>query len=86
MGGYQILDLSGLNFTTDSGLTVKGIHELCEGTMKVLLIHGVTLDNKEYRDCWLNDVKYEVDSYVATFFDKLVKISDDDLVTFTAKA
>ena len=84
MGGYQIIDVSGLAFTSGTKVTKEGVYDLLEGTDKVVLLHGLVLAGVKYRDAWLNDLKKSGTNYTGTVYGNTITIANDDGITITA--
>ena len=79
-GGYQIVDFGDVNITA-VGATIHGIHSLIESSYrKALLISGVTLDNVEQRDYFV-DCTTSGGNYVFSAYGKTFTISPEDKVT-----
>lgn len=53
-GGYQILDLSGIDFRIGISQYVRGAYEKLESTRKAILVSGLTVGDVEYRDMFLD--------------------------------
>ena len=83
MGGYQIIDVTGLAFVSGTKITKEGVHDLVEGTSKVVLLHGLTYKGVAYRDVWLNDLIKSGTNYTGTVFGNTILISNDDGITIT---
>lgn len=79
-GGYKIVDFGDANITAE-GVTIVGIYNEIEGShRKPLLISGVTIDNVEYRDCFV-DCSSADNSFSFTAHGKNFTILNDDKVT-----
>lgn len=79
-GGYKVADFKDLNISAD-GVKIPGIYEDIEGSYrKAILASGVTIDNLEYRDTWVDPV-HGNDNYSFTIAGKTVTIKSDDTVT-----
>lgn len=50
MGGFQYIDLSNYQFTSETGVVVDGIYNRMKGTDKPIVVHGLTLGGVLYRD------------------------------------
>ena len=84
MGGYQIIDLTGLAFASSgTKVTKEGVWNLLEGTDKAILIHGLNYKNTKYRDVWLNDLTKSGTTYSGTIYGNTIKITNDDGITIT---
>ena len=83
MGGYQIIDVTGLTFNSGTKVTKEGVWDLIEGTCKVLLLHGLKYKGTEYRDVWLNDLTHTGANYTGTVFGNTITITNDDGITIT---
>lgn len=79
-GGYQIIDLKNKNLTTDVGMVYDGIYEKMESTRKPILVTGMQLDDKEYRDAFV-DFTLVGSAYMGEIHGKAIKIEDTDVVT-----
>lgn len=78
-GGYQIVDFKDVNITTE-GVTIVGIYEQIEGShRKALLASGLTIDNVEYRDTWIDPTHTE-NNYSFTALGKTFTVTNDDKV------
>lgn len=53
-GGYQILNLEGIAFTSGISQTVRNAYEAIEGTRKAILVSGLEVDGVEYRDTFVD--------------------------------
>ena len=83
MGGYQIIDLTGLTFVSGTKVTKEGVWDLLEGTGKAVLVHGLTYKSVAYRDVWLNDLTKSGTTYTGTIYGNTIKIANDDGITIT---
>lgn len=84
MGGYQIIDVTGLAFASSgTKVTKEGVYDLLEGTDKVVLLHGLTYKSVAYHDVWLNDLKKSGTTYSGTVFGNTIAIANDDGITIT---
>lgn len=85
-GGYQILDLSGHNYTRGVSFFVKGAHETIEGTRKVILVSGLEVEGTEYRDAFVN-FTIESGNFVGSMYDVTINVGDsvdgNDPITIT---
>ena len=81
MGGYQIIDVSGLTFVSGTKVTKEGVHDLLEGTDKAVLLHGLVYKTVKYRDVWLNDLIKTGTNYTGTVFGNTISIANDDGIT-----
>lgn len=86
MGGYQIIDVSGLTFVSGTKVTKEGVHDLLEGTDKAVLLHGLVYKTVKYRDVWLNDLIKSGTNYTGTVFGNTIAIGNDDGITITDKS
>lgn len=50
LGGYKIVDFSGIVFTTGVKLTKPGFYEAIESTNKRIIVSGLVMDSVEYDD------------------------------------
>ena len=89
VGGYQIIDFNGYDFTSaNHSVVIDGIYEKIEGTMKPILLTGVVLDGVEQRNAFVNLEVYEgtyriMSSYYSGGYIVNITISDNDVVTCT---
>ena len=85
-GGYQILDLSGHNYTRGASHFVRGAHETIEGTRKVILVSGLEVEGTEYRDAFVNFTN-ESGNFVGSMYDVIINVGDsvdgNDPITIT---
>lgn len=90
-GGYQIIDLGGVtNAAGGAGITIPGVYEKIEGTVKPLLVSGLvysytssgTTVTKEVRDFYAVPSVSSGDFVIAIPNDSNynLTIDDDDLV------
>lgn len=83
-GGYQIIDLKGINFTpADGGHEIPGVYGLIEGTTKPIMISNFVVNGVEQRD-FFAQMKLTGSTYqIITPIDnaKTINISDTDLIT-----
>lgn len=82
-GGYQIIDLKGLNFVVGTAQTVDGIYDKIEGTKKPLYVSGIQIAGVEYHDTYV-DFTVSTGNFVGTIYGKKITITADDKVTITA--
>lgn len=86
LGGYQILNLSKTPFTTGVTSYVADAYDSIEGTRKVILVSGLTVDDKEYRDAFV-DFSVENGNFVGTMYGKVITIGSStnglDPITIT---
>ena len=80
-GGYQIIDLKNKNITTDVGMVYEGIYDIMEGTRKPIMVTGMQVDEKEYRDA-IVDFTLVGSAYIGEIHGKVMKVEDTDVVTF----
>lgn len=73
-GGYQIIDLGGVNLGTANSPakpTIAGIYEKLEGTTKAIMLSGIVIDNVEQKDRYctvnVNDSSYVLTDCVYTY-------------------
>lgn len=71
-GGYQILNFSNYKFSKDTMHIIKDIYEKINGTKKVILVSGLTVDGKEYRDAF---VDFDFDAISGNFIGNMYDIS-----------
>ena len=83
MGGYQIIDVTGLAFVSGTKVTKEGVYDLVKGTDKVILLHGLQYKGTKQRDVWLNDLTKSGTNYTGTVFGNTILISNDDGITIT---
>lgn len=85
-GGYQILDLSNYDFTLDNTQYVNGAYEKIEGTRKVILVSGLTVNGTEYRDAFV-DFNVESGNFVGSMYDVTINVGSsvdgNDPITIT---
>lgn len=85
-GGYQILDLSGNNFTVGASQYVRGAYDKIEGTRKVILVSGLEVEGVEYRDAFV-DFTVSAGNFVGTMYGKKITVGSsvdgNDPVTIT---
>lgn len=79
-GGYQIIDLKGVNHTTGVGMVHEGIYDDIESTRKVILLSGLVVDDIEYRDVFV-EVNVDESNFVISVYGKTITITDTDVVT-----
>lgn len=84
-GGYKILDLSGFNFTPDSGQVVAGSYELLESSPKATLVSGLVVEGKELPETFAPCALAE-SNYTLTVPGYTIKIESGDTVTVSAAA
>ena len=78
-GGYKIIDLKGLDFSTNK--VIDGIHESIEDNYgKPLLFSGIVIDGVEKDDVFAN-VVVNGDGYDVTLYDETLHISNVDVVS-----
>ena len=82
-GGYQIIDLKGTNFSSDSH-TIPGIYESIEGNYhKPLLLSGIVLAGVEYADVFVT-VEKPASNYEITAYGHKFTVTSEDSVTESA--
>lgn len=80
-GGYKIVDFKDTNISSESGTTIVGIYNEIEGShRKAILISGVTIDNVEYRDCFV-DCESSENSFTFSAHGKTFTVTNEDKVT-----
>lgn len=81
-GGYQIINLDGVDLRTDIGMQYEGLYEKIEGTRKPIIISGISIDGTEYHDAYVTPKviggSYEFDVYGYHF-----RVQDNDVVSVT---
>lgn len=86
-GGYQIIDLGGINHESGSSVKHEGIYAKIEGTKKPLLFSGVVVDGTEYQDAFLpvhvSGTSYEALYQIGLTDFLAISISDSDEVYVT---
>ena len=83
MGGYQIIDVTGLAFVSGTKVVKAGVYDLIEGTGKAILLHGLNYKGAMYRDVWLNDLIKSGTNYTGTVYGNTISIGNDDGITIT---
>lgn len=79
-GGYKIIDLKGLDFS--SSMVIDGIHESIEDNYgKPLLFSGIVIDGVEKDDVFAN-VVVNGDGYDVTLYGQTLHISNTDVVSY----
>lgn len=81
-GGYQIINLLNMNFVNTVSMVVDGIYDKIEGSIKPILLSGITIDDVEYHDLFVNPIVIG-SSYVISAYGYIIEISDIDVVTVT---
>lgn len=81
-GGYQIINLLNMNFVNTVSMVVDGVYDKIEGSLKPILLSGITIDDVEYHDLFVNPIVVG-SSYVISAYGYIIEISDIDVVTFT---
>lgn len=79
-GGYQIIDLKDVNHTTGVGMVHEGIYDKVEGTRKVIMLSGITIDDIEYKDTFV-ELQVNGSNFEGTIYGKKIVIVDTDVVT-----
>lgn len=80
-GGYVILDFKDINLSTEGATTVTGVYSQIEGSYrKAILVSGITIDNVEYRDTFVDCVT-SGSNYTFTACGKTFTITSTDSVT-----
>lgn len=78
-GGYQIINLGGVNLEQDIPVKIDGVYDKIKGTTKPLLFSGINIKGKEYRDIFTTATViqgyFRVDIYGTILF-----ISSEDLI------
>lgn len=92
-GGYVIVDLGGVNIEYDKPTKIEGIYNKIKGGTKPILLSGIVIDGKAYRDRFVSPeitgANYIVPITNATFtsgpssmtFNKWLQVSNNDTVT-----
>lgn len=87
-GGYQIINLDGVNFKNSTPINVKGIHDTIEGTRKQIMLSGITYTDIEQRDMFVN-FKNSSGTFTGNITlysgEATITIGSDDNVTITIK-
>lgn len=79
-GGYKIINLKNVEHTPNVGMVHEGIYENLENTKKVILVSGLNIDGKEYKDFYAY-IDVVGSNFVITFLDYTITIADTDVVT-----
>lgn len=79
-GGYQIIDLKGIPLTSGVGMQYEGLYDLIEGTRKVIMLSGISIDDVEYHDCFVEPV-VDGTNFNIVAYGKTIVIADTDVVT-----
>ena len=53
-GGYQIIDLTGHNFSDGVTSYANGVYDKLEGTRKATLVSGLEFEGEELKDMFVN--------------------------------
>lgn len=78
-GGYKLISLRGVDLTTETETTIKGIYESIEASYhKPLLITGIVIDGVEKNDVWVNELKVVDGDYVLSIYGYEVTITAED--------
>ena len=65
-GGYQIIDLENAPLEAGGdGVTIEGIYDLIEGTIKPIYLSGLVVDDIEYHDQYVDVGLYGGDYVLA---------------------
>lgn len=81
-GGYKIIDLKGLDFS--SNMVIDGIHESIEDNYgKPLLFSGIVIDGVEKDDVFVNAV-VNGDGYDIKLYNGTLHISNIDVVSYSS--
>ena len=86
LGGYQILDLKGYNFTVGTKATIKGVWDAVDGGTCVVMVCNLVVAGKELRNTWIVDLKFDSTNYTGTIYDYTITIASDDGITISSKA
>lgn len=81
-GGYQIIDLKGVNHTPAVGMVHDDIYDIVEGTTKPILLTNIVVDDKEYKDAFVT-VDINESAFVIKIYGYTITINSNDVVTFT---
>lgn len=82
-GGYQIIDLHDVSFTSGVPMMVPGIHDRIEGSYrKPILLSGLTIGGVEYPDTYV-EMNVNESAYMSSAFGATIKIENTDAVTVT---
>ena len=85
-GGCLIIDLKNVNFTSNSGITVDGVHERIESSKKPIRLCNVVVDGNEKRDIDLVNIGVKGLDYFANIeigeTPATVTITSGDVITF----
>lgn len=81
VGGYQMIDLRGVDLETKGSYHVKGIYELIEGTNKSIKLVGLRKGGREW-DMFINpSIESDGSFKFTSVYGSNIKISNDDIVT-----
>ena len=86
LGGYQILDLKGYNFTVGTKATISGVWGAVDGSTYAVMVCNLVVAGKEFRNTWIVDLKFDNTNYVGTIYDYTITIANDDGITISSKA
>ena len=82
IGGYQIIDLKGKNFTLGTGMVFNGVYEKIEGTRKPIYVSGISIAGVEYHDCYVNFV-VNGNNFEGVIYGNKIVIQDNDVITIS---
>ena len=85
-GGYLIIDLKNVSFTTGVGKVIDGVHERIKNSKKPIRLCNVVVDNNEKRDVDLVNIGVKGSDYFANIeigeTSATVTITSEDVITF----
>lgn len=83
-GGYKIIDLGYMNFTTAKAVTVPGIYERIRSSRKSIMLEHFSIGGTDCRPCFpeitVSGTSFTFDAYGKTF-----TVANNDSVTVSAK-
>lgn len=80
VGGYQMIDLRGVDLETKGDYYVKGVYELIEGTNKSIKLVGLQKGGREW-DMFINpSIESDGSFKFTSVYGSNIKISDTDIV------
>ena len=83
-GGYQIIDLKGYELRSGVSMQYKDLYSKIEGTDKVILLSGLSVDGVEYHDVFCEPI-VGGSAYIFDVYGYEIVVSDIDIVTVNKK-
>lgn len=79
LGGYQMVDMRGIDLGVKGSYKISGIYELIEGTKKSIKLVGLKKDGQEW-DCFVNPIIDGENFVFSNVYNEVITVTPDDIV------